>query len=249
MKIPVSCNSYTVNYRPKTVFIQFLKVIFMSYSVKDLPKNEQPREKLIKNGVNSLSNVELLSILLRTGISGKNVKELSAEILDSYPVYSLSKRSIEDLKDFRGISDVKATQLKALGELALRMQNESKEKINSFSDLKDRLQDMKYLEKEKVRLFMLSSGNKLLYEEDLEGEVSSVSFKPQKIFRLALKNNASAIIVAHNHPSGRDEPTQKDIETTEDLVETGSKLGIELLDHVIIGKNARSMRRNSTVKF
>lgn len=221
----------------------------MGYSVKDMPKRERPREKLLKNGANSLSKVELLSILLRTGTSGKNVKELSAEILESYPVYSLSNRSIDDLKEFRGISNVKAAQLKALGELALRMQNESKDKITSFSDLKARIQDMKYLEKEKARIFLLSSGNQLLHEEDLNGEVSSVSFKPQKIFRLALKNNASAIILVHNHPSDNPDPTEKDIETTEELIETGDKIGVEILDHVIVGNEAKSMRRDSVVEF
>lgn len=221
----------------------------MDYRMKDLPESEQPREKLQQKGVNALTDVELLSILLRTGISGKNVKELSAEILNSYSLSSLSERSTDDLKEFGGVSKVKAGQLKAIGELALRMQNESKEKIASFSDVKDRLQDMKFLEMEKARLFLLSSGNEILQEEEFDGEVSAVSFQPRKIFRLALKKNASAMIIAHNHPSGKAEPTEKDIEATEELVETGNKLGIELLDHIIVGKTTRSMRKNSAVTF
>jgi len=221
----------------------------MDYRIKDLPKSEQPREKLHENGVNSLTEVELLSILLRTGTSGKNVKELSAEILNCYALSSLSDRSIEDLKDFGGVSNVKAGQLKAIGELALRMQNEHKEKISSFSDVKDRVQDMKFLGKEKARLFLLSSGNHLLYEHEFEGEVSAVSFQPQKIYRLALKHNASAMIIAHNHPSGKSEPTKKDIETTKEIVELGQKIGIELLDHIIVGKTPESMRKNSDIKF
>jgi len=187
--------------------------------------------------------------MLRTGISGKNVKELSAEILNSYRLSSLSERSLEDLKEFGGVSKVKAGQLKAIGELALRMQNESKEKIASFSDVKGRLQDMKFLEKEKAKLLLLSSGNQLLHEEEFDGEVSAVSFQPQKIFRLELKHNASAMILAHNHPSGKPEPTQQDIETTEELVETGNKLGIELLDHIIVGEKTESMRKSSSVTF
>jgi DNA repair protein RadC len=221
----------------------------MSYRIKDLPKSEQPREKLQKKGVNSLTDVELLSILLRTGISGKNVKELSAEILNSYPLSSLSERSLEDLKGFSGVSMVKASQLKAISELALRMQNEKKEKIASFSDVKVRVQDMKFLETEKARLFLLSSGNQLLHEEDFNGEVRAVAFRPQKIFRLALKNNASAMILAHNHPSGNAESTQKDVETTANLVEIGEKIGVKLLDHIIVGKSAKSMRKNSSVEF
>lgn len=221
----------------------------MNNRVKDLPKSDQPRERLQQNGVNSLTDVELLSILLRTGTSGKNVKELSAEILNSYSLSSLSERSLKDLKEFNGVSKVKAGQLKAIGELALRMQNESKEKITSFSDVKDMIQDMKFLEKEKARLFLLSSGNQLLHEEEFNGEVSAVAFQPQKVFRLALKHNASAMILVHNHPSGKPEPTQKDIETTEELVGIGDKIGIQLLDHIIVGENAKSMRRNSSVTF
>lgn len=221
----------------------------MSYKVSDMPKNMRPREKLVKNGVNSLSDIELLSIILRTGTSDKNVKELSAEILESHKIYSLPNRSIDDFKEFKGISKVKASQLKALGELALRMQNEEKQKIGSFSDLKKRVQDMKYYEKEKFRLFLLSSGNHLLHEKDFDGEVSSVSFKSQKIFRLALKNKASAIILAHNHPSDNPDPTERDIETTEELIETGKKIGLEILDHVIVGNKAKSMRRDSAVEF
>lgn len=221
----------------------------MDYKIKELPESERPREKLKQKGVNSLTDVELLSILLRTGTSGKNVKELSSEILESYHISSLSERSIEDFKDFGGVSDVKAGQLKAIGELALRMQNESKEKITSFSDARDRLQDMKFLEKEKARLILLSSGNHILHEEEFEGEVSSVSLKPKKIFRLALKHNSSAMILAHNHPSGKAEPTSEDLDTTKEIVESGKKLGIELLDHIIVGEKLTSMRKESGVKF
>lgn len=221
----------------------------MDYRIKDLPESERPREKLRQNGVGSLTDVELLSIILRTGTSGKNVKELSAEILNSYSLSTISERSLEDLKGFDGVSKVKAGQLKAVSQLALRMQNTKKEKIASFSDVRDRLQDMKFLEKEKARLFLLSSGNELIHEEEFDGEVSSVAFQPQKIFRLALKHNASAIILAHNHPSGKPEPTQQDIQTTQELVDTGDKLGVDLLDHIIVGKEAKSMRKSSGVEF
>lgn len=221
----------------------------MDYRIKDLPESERPREKLQENGVKSLTDVELLSILLRTGTSGKNVKELSAEILNSYSMPNISERSLEELKGFEGVSEVKAGQLKAISEFALRMQNQEREQISSFSDVKDRLQDMKFLEKEKIRVFLLSSGNQLLHEEGFNGEVSSIAFKPQKIFRLALKHNAAAIILAHNHPSGNPEPTREDIETTKELIETGDKLGIELLDHVIVGNSLESMRKTSEVKF
>ena len=221
----------------------------MDYRIKDLPESERPREKLEQNGVKSLTEVELLSLLLRTGTSGKNVKELSAEILSSYSLSTLSERSLEDLKGFEGVSKVKAGQLKAISELALRMQNQEKQKIESFSDVKDRLQDMKFLETEKARIFLLSSGNHLLHEEEFDGDVSSVAINPQRIFRLGIKHNAAAVILAHNHPSGKSEPTKADIETTEELIDLGSTLDIKLLDHIIIGKTIGSMRRTSSVTF
>jgi len=108
---------------------------------------------------------------------------------------------------------------------------------------------MKFLEKRKPDYFLLSSGNQLLHEKEFEGEVSAVSFRPQKIYRLALKHNSSAMILAHNHSSGNPEPTQRDIETTKELIEIGNKIGIELLDHIIVGKSTQSMRKNSSVKF
>lgn len=221
----------------------------MDYRIKDLPQSERPREKLEENGVKSLTDVELLSILLRTGTSGKNVKELSAEILNSYSVSSLSERHIEELKDFDGVSKVKAGQLKAIGELALRMQKEEKQRIESLSDVKDRVRDMKFLRTEKARAFLLSSGNELISEEEFDGCVDSVSISSRKIFRSALKHDAAALILAHNHPSGRSGATEEDIEVTEELIEAGQNLGVKLLDHIIVGDKVESMRKQSRVEF
>lgn len=221
----------------------------MDYRIKDLPKNERPREKLEQNGSSSMTEVELLSLILRTGTSGKNVKELSAEILNSYSLSGLADRSLEDLKKFEGISRVKSGQLKALGELSRRMQNEEKDEISSFSGVKSRLQDMKYMENEIIRVFILSAGNKLLREIEFEGEVSSASFAPRKIFRKALQENGSAAILAHNHPSGKSSPTEQDIETTREIITLGKSLGVEILDHVIVGDKAKSMRSDSIVEF
>lgn len=221
----------------------------MDYRIKDLPQEERPREKLEKHGSSSLTEVELLSIVLRTGIQGKNVKELSGEILSSYSLQNLADRSLDDLKSFDGVSQVKAGQLKAVGELARRMQLEEKERIESFSDVKDRVRDMKFSEEEKLRVFYLSSGNEILTEEQYRGSVDSVSIDFRKLFREAVSSNASAVVVAHNHPSGRSEPTSQDIEVTEELIDAGEKLGIEVLDHVIVGKTISSMKASGAVNF
>jgi len=221
----------------------------MDYRIKDLPKSERPREKLEEHGASSMTEVELLSLILRTGTSGKNVKELSAEILNSHSLGSLADRTVEDLKSFEGVSKVKSGQLKALGELARRMQREEKEEISSFSDIKPRVQDMKFMEEEVVRVLILSSGNKLLKEIEFQGEVSSASFSPRNVFRKALKENGSAIILVHNHPSGKADPTDQDTKTTKEIIDVGKSLGVELLDHVIVGNSITSMRSDSVVEF
>ncbi|MFB6145087.1 MAG: RadC family protein [Candidatus Nanohaloarchaea archaeon] len=221
----------------------------MDYRIKDMPQDERPREKLDKNGVSSLSKSELLSLILRAGTSGKNVKQLSAEILDVYPLESLAERHPDDLKKFRGVSDVKAGQLLAVGELARRMQNEDRQKIESLTDAAKMVQDMKFRETELVRVFLLNSGNEILEEREFEGDVSGASFSSQKIFREALARNAAALVLAHNHPSGRSEPTEQDIRTTESLIEIGRELGVKLLDHIIIGDSVESMRTTTELRF
>lgn len=221
----------------------------MDYTIKELPQSEQPREKLKEKGSENLTDVELLSLILRAGIQGKNVKELSGEILNSYSLAELANRSLEELQGFEGISNVKAGQLKAVGELAKRMQREEREKIESFQDVREQVEDMKFLEQEKLRVFYLSSGNKVLAEKEFEGSVSSVKFKPQQILEKAVKNNSSAIVLAHNHPSGKPEPTEQDIEVTEEIIEACEPLGIKVLDHVIIGENISSMRASGTLNF
>ncbi len=221
----------------------------MDYRIKDLPQEERPREKLEKHGASSLTEVELLSIVLRTGIPGKNVKELAGEILNSYSLQNLANRSLEDLKGFEGVSKVKAGQLKAVGELARRMQVEKRERIESFSDVKARVEDMKYLEEERLRVFYLSSGNEILSEENFEGGIDSVNIDFRKLFREAIGSGASAVVLTHNHPSGNPDPTPQDIEVTEELIEAGNRLGIKVLDHVIIGETASSMKASGAADF
>lgn len=221
----------------------------MDYRIKDLPETERPREKLEKNSASQLTEVELLSLILRTGTSGKNVKELSAEILNTYSLGELADRSIKDLQAFGGVSKVKSGQLKALGELARRMEKEDKEEISSFEDVKAYTRDMRYKDEEEVRILVLSSGNRLLKEIQFKGGATSASFSPRNVFRKALKENGSAIIMVHNHPSGDPAPTEKDIETTKEIINLGESLGVKLLDHVIVGETAESMKANSDIRF
>jgi DNA repair protein RadC len=134
----------------------------MDYTIKDLPESERPREKLEEHGASQLTDVELLSIILRTGTQGKNVKELSSEILNSLSLDELASRELEELKKFEGVSRVKAGQLQAVGELSRRMKKSEKEVVESLGDVKSICGDMKFLEGEVLRVFYLSSGNELL---------------------------------------------------------------------------------------
>ena len=219
----------------------------MDYSIHDLPESERPREKLEDNGVEALSDAELLAILLRTGIKGKNVKELSYEILDEFSLEKLSEASMNDFKDLEGISKVKAGQLKAIGELGLRLQREERDKIENLSDVKARVEDLKFKSSEILRVFYLNSGNEIVAEKEFEGAVSNVSVNPKKIFSEALRKDAEAFILCHNHPSGEARPTEQDIDFTEDLIRSGRSLGLDVLDHVIVGEEVCSMRSSTEI--
>jgi DNA repair protein RadC len=221
----------------------------MDYTIKDLPESERPREKLEEHGSENLTDVELLSIILRTGTQGKNVKELSSEILNSLSLDELASRELEELKKFEGVSRVKAGQLQAVGELSRRMKKSEKEVVESLGDVKSICGDMKFLEEEVLRVFYLSSGNELLEKKEFSGGVSSVAAEPRKIFKTALNSNAAAMILVHNHPSGEADATREDVEVTRELVEIGEKMGVEVLDHVVAGEEFHSMRSGSCVKF
>ncbi|QGA80771.1 RadC family protein [Candidatus Nanohalobium constans] len=219
----------------------------MDYTVKELPESERPREKLEERGVSALSDVELLSIIIRTGIQGKNVKELSGEILDEVSLDGLADRSLDELKDFDGISRVKAGQLLAAGELGRRMKRTEKERIESFSDVESQVEDMKFLESERARVFYLNSGNEIVAEKEFDGSVSSVDLEMREIFEEGLRSNASALILAHNHPSGKADATEEDLEFTKELINLGEKLDIGILDHTVVGDDITSLRKSSAL--
>ena len=221
----------------------------MDYTIKDLPKSERPREKLENHGSGNLTDVELLSIILRTGTKGKNVKELSSEILNTYSLDEMADRDLSELKEFEGVSRVKAGQLKSLGELSRRMKKQEKERIQSLSDVKSMCGDMKFMEEEVLRVFYISSGNEVLETREFEGSVDSVGIEPRKVFKPALNVNSAALILAHNHPSGKAESTSQDVKTTREIIELGDKLGVEVLDHVIVGEGFFSMRESADLTF
>lgn len=221
----------------------------MDYTIKDLPESERPREKLAEHGADYLTDVELLSILLRTGTKGKNVKELSSEILNTYSLDEIADRGLEELKKFDGVSRVKAGQLQAIGELSRRLKKEEREKVSSLGDVKAVCGDMKFLDEEVLRVFYLSSGNELLSRKEFDGAVSDVNFRPRDVFQEAFNSSAAAMILVHNHPSGEASATQEDRDVTRELVELGDKMSVEVLDHVVVGESFYSMRSEEEALF
>jgi len=206
--------------------------------LKDLPKHEQPREKLVERGVENLHNQELLAILLRTGIEGKDVLKVASEILTKYPLSKFLALNLNEISAIKGIGRAKATLLLAAFELtkrALEIEDESLPVIQSVRDVVDQLQDIRKQKKEYFVALFLNSRNQLIQKETISiGTINSGVVHPREVFKPAIENLASGVILAHNHPSGSPAPSPKDIEMTSRLVEAGRIMGIEVIDHIIV---------------
>ena len=208
--------------------------------IHDLPKDERPRERLIKNGASTLSDSELLAIILRTGSRQENVINLSQRILKEYNIKQLSQINLTQLMKVHGIKESKAAQIAACFEIARRLESfndEDKQKISSPEDVYRRIYPK--MREQKKELFIelcLDTKNRVIKEETISvGSLNANIVHPREVFKLALAESAAHIIVAHNHPSGDPTPSREDIEITKKLVDTGIIMGITLLDHVIIG--------------
>lgn len=210
-------------------------------SIMDLPKGERPREKLLRYGSECLSNAELLAIILRTGSKKEDVLRLCNRILVSCKgLNGLLNSSINDFMKLSGIGEAKATQLVALCELSKRFKSfKSGEEYRILSPLSAAnyvMEDMKHLKKEYLKLIMLNTKNIVLSVKDISiGSLNSSIVHPREVFVEAIKNNSASIIVCHNHPSGDPNPSKEDINITMRLRECGKIIGIEVLDHIIIG--------------
>ena len=209
--------------------------------IKDLPKIERPREKLIAKGAENLKDSELLAILLRTGTTGKNVIEIASQILSKYSKKRLLQMTYEDLSKISGIDSAKATTLLAAFELskrALEVNDTNLPVINTAKDAAAQLSDMRDLKKEHFVVLYLNAKNQLVHKETISmGTLNANLVHPREVFEPALKHSAAQIIAAHNHPSGDSKPSEDDLEITKRLVEAGKMMGVELLDHVIIATN------------
>ncbi|PNZ49321.1 hypothetical protein CD116_08845 [Staphylococcus schweitzeri] len=205
--------------------------------------SEMPRERLLSHGAKSLSNTELLAILINTGRKGFSSIDISNELLKTTSnLNELKKASVNDLIQVKGIGLQKAITLKAAFELGERMGRRSESnrvKITQPSDVADLMMaSMKDLSQEHFMILLLNSKNIVIKEACVfKGTLNSSIVHPREIFSIAIRENANAIIAVHNHPSGDVTPSQEDIITTLRLKECGLILGIDLLDHIIIGDN------------
>jgi len=213
-------------------------------NLKSLPTEEKPREKLIKNGSKNLTNSELLSIILRTGNKKEGVLELSNKLLKKYNLKSLSRLKTSSLKQQLGIGDAKACQILACFELGKRLAAFKEIKNPQIKTAQDAatlfLPEMSNLEKENFKGVYLDSRKKIIKQETIFiGSLNESIVHPREIFKIALEENAAAIILLHNHPSGDPSPSRLDIEVTQELINAGKLLGIPILDHIIIGSEKR----------
>jgi len=211
------------------------------YRIKDLPKIERPREKLISKGTQNLKDEELLAILLRTGREGKNVLELARQVLAEYPKKRLLKMQYEDLIKIKGINSAKACTILAAIELVKRALKIGEATLPIIHSTKDVIAQSVYLRdktREHLMGIYLNARNEMVFKKPIFiGTLNANLVHPREIFNEALKQNAASVILVHNHPSGDAEPSQDDLEITKRILEAGKIMGIDVLDHVIITKN------------
>ena len=210
--------------------------------IKDKPLNERPREKLIELGKENLTNSELLSIILKTGLKGENVENISLKLLNKYNIEELKNISLEELISIKGIGKVKGIELLSCIELGKRIYLKENKKLTKLSTPKDIFNYIKYLfiDKKQEYFYCLYFNNKqeLINKKLLFiGTINQSITHPREVFKEAYKLSASTIICIHNHPSNDITPSKADLEFTKTLVEVGKIQGIPIIDHIIIGKN------------
>jgi DNA repair protein RadC len=211
--------------------------------MKDQPANERPRERLVARGATALSPAELIAILLRTGLKGTNVVEVGRLLLKKHggSLRTLATLTVDDLRKVKGIGPDKAATLVAAFELAKRMAEELQDESPLLDNPENvvRLLRVKNLVKEveTLQVLLLNTRKRLIRVEEIaDGTVDTLLVHAREVFRTAIAANASAIVLAHNHPSGDPTPSEADIKVTRDLIRAGQLLKIEVVDHVILGR-------------
>lgn len=213
------------------------------YKMKEIPTNERPRERLKELGVNNLTDSELISILIKTGIKNKNVNELALELLKNYSLQELQNISIQDLTKIKGIGEVKAIELVATIELGKRIFLQKPKVLKKLENPKDIWESSKYLfhglKQECFYGYYFNNKQELIERKLLfMGTINSATTHIREVFKEAYKVSASTIICLHNHPSNDVTPSKADILFTERLMKTGTMQGIPVVDHIIVGDDS-----------
>ncbi|MFC7321025.1 RadC family protein [Halobacillus campisalis] len=212
-----------------------------SVMIRDLPKEDRPRERLLKLGASHLSNQELLAILLGSGTRQESVTDLAHRILSHFEgIMLLKDATIEELTAIRGIGAAKGVLLLSAIEFGRRihhMKPVERYVIRSPEDGADFvMEEMRDLKQEHFICLFLNTKNQVIHRQTIFiGSLNASIVHPREVFKEAVKRSAASIICAHNHPSGDPTPSQEDIQVTRRLNECGKMIGIELLDHLVIG--------------
>jgi len=209
--------------------------------LKEIALDQRPRERLKRHNADSLSDAELLAIILQNGSFGENVIDLSHRLISTFSLEKLNSLSLSELMKIKGIGLAKAAKLVAAFELSKRVNSGKicEKVVNNASDIAnyymEKLRDKK---KEYFIAVFLDSKNKIIKDEIISiGTLNSSLVHPREVFKEAIKNSANSIILVHNHPSGDCEASDKDYEINKKLKETGRLVDIKVLDHIIIGKD------------
>lgn len=212
-----------------------------TYRITDISSSDRPRERLARLGPQVLSEAELLAILLRVGIEGENAVQLGERLLKTLGgIPGIHRASYDEVCAQRGLGPAKAAQIKAAIELGRRLSMASSEErpvIHSPADAAALVQyEMSGLEQEELRIFLLDTRNRVQRIETIyRGSLNSSQVRVGELFKAAIRINAAAIIVVHNHPSGDPSPSPDDVAVTRAIVQAGKLLEIEVLDHLVIG--------------
>jgi DNA repair protein RadC len=217
----------------------------MTQPIKEWPESDRPREKLLENGPETLSNAELLAIILRVGeaSTGQSALDHGRELMSRFDgsFRKLEEASTQDLRTIKGIGPAKAAQVKAALEIAKRFSREELKRGEQFRSSADVFNHYREhlggLKKEEFHVLLLDAKNRKIRDVRVsEGSLTSSLVHPREVFSPVIRESAAAVILIHNHPSGDPQPSQEDLHITRRLREVGEVMGVRVLDHLIIGK-------------
>ena len=240
MGVFISVKKCQIYLKKPTICVKIKKFMKKSFTIREMPRVERPREKLISKGPQNLKDEELLAILLRTGREGKSAIDTARQILNKYSKKRFLKLNYDDLVKIKGIGQAKACTILAAQELVKRALKVGEETLPKIESIKDVIAQFSYLReksREHLAALYLNARNEVIFKKHIfVGTLDANICHPREIFEHAITHHASSIILVHNHPSGEPEPSKADLEITKRILEAGKIMGIDVLDHIIITK-------------